>query len=131
MNASGRFDVELQPLDTYAKGVDGVTIGRMSIEKTFGGGLSASSRGEMLSAIPSVEGSAGYVAIEQVSGRLGDKRGSFVLQHYGTMQQGDNFLLLEVVPGSGAGELVGISGKMSIRVEDGEHYYEFEYQLAE
>jgi hypothetical protein len=84
----------------------------------------------MLSAITTVEGSAGYVAMEQVSGTLEGGIGSFVLQHYGTMEQGDNFLLLGVVPGSGTGELVGISGKMSLRIEGGQHYYDFEYQMA-
>ena len=131
MHASGRFDVQLQPLEPYAKGKDGVNFGRMSISKTFHGGLAASSEGEMLSAITTVEGSAGYVAIEQVSGTLAGKEGSFVLQHYGTMAQGDDFLLLAVVPGSGTGELVSISGRMLIRIEDGEHYCDFEYQLAE
>lgn len=130
MIASGKFEVQLQPLDTYAEGIAGVSLGRMSIDKTFFGALDAASKGEMLSAMAPVEGSAGYVAIEQVSGTLAGKSGTFVLQHYGTMAQGDDFLLLGVVPGSGTGELAGISGKMSIRIEDGEHYYDFDYQLA-
>ena len=131
MIASGKFDVQLQPLEPYAKGKDGINLGRMSIDKTFHGELVATSKGEMLSAITTVEGSAGYVAVEQVRGTLGDKSGSFVLQHYGTMEQGDSFLILGVVPGSGTGELIGISGKMSLLIEEGEHYFEFEYQLAE
>lgn len=130
MNVSGKFTVELQPLDFYTNGKDGINLGRMSIDKTFYGELAASSKGEMLNAMTSVEGSAGYVAIEQVTGTLSGKKGSFVLQHYGTMRQGSDFLLLEVVPGSGAGELAGISGKMSIRIENGEHYYEFDFELA-
>jgi len=131
MQVSGKFEVKLQPLEVYAEGIDGVNLGRMSIEKTFSGALSAVSRGEMLNAITPVEGSAGYVAIEQVSGTLSGGSGSFVLQHFGAMSQGDNFLLLEVVPNSGTRELVGLSGKMSIRMEEGEHYYDFDYELAE
>ncbi len=131
MQVSGKFEVKLQPLEAYAEGIDGVNLGRMSIEKTFSGALSAVSRGEMLNAITPVEGSAGYVAIEQVSGTLSGGSGSFVLQHFGMMSQGGNFLLLEVVPNSGTRELEGLSGKMSIRMEEGEHYYDFDYELAE
>lgn len=130
MQVSGEFDVKLQPLDTYVEGIDGVNLGRMSIEKTFSGELSALSKGEMLTATTSVEGSAGYVAIEQVTGTLSGRSGSFVLQHFGTMSQDHNFLLLEVVPNSGTGELEGLSGKMAIRMEDGQHYYDFDYDFA-
>jgi hypothetical protein len=130
MKVSGKFKVKLQPLEAFAQGVDGVTLGRMSIEKTFSGALSASSKGEMLNAMTAVEGSAGYVAIEQVTGTLSGKSGSFVLQHFGTMSPDHNFLLLEVVPNSGTGELAGLSGKMSIRMEEGQHFYDFDYELA-
>lgn len=132
MKISGTFQIKLIPLDCYAKGVEGVNLGRMSIDKTFHGNLDAISKGEMLSARTSEKGSAGYVAIEQVTGTLSGKKGSFVLQHYGTMKQGSNRLVLEVVPGSGSGELTGLEGKMDIKVEEGQHYYEFEfeYELA-
>lgn len=127
---SGKFDVVLKPLETYATGVDGVKLGRMSIDKTFFGGLSAVSKGEMLNALSPVEGSAGYVAIEQVTGELEGKKGSFVLQHYGLMGGvGGRRLTLEVVPNSGTGELKGLTGYMDIRIEGGQHYYDFEYHL--
>jgi len=129
MKISGKFEVKLQPLDIFAQGTDGITLGRMSIKKTFSGELLASSKGEMLNAITSVEGSASYVAVEQVTGTLSGRSGSFVLQHFGTMSQGDNFLLLEVVPDSGTRELASISGKMAIRMEDGQHFYDFDYEL--
>jgi len=130
MKVSGTFEVNLQPLASFAEGNDGISLGRMSIEKTFSGELSATSQGEMLTAMTPIEGSAGYVAIEQVTGTLSGKNGRFVLQHFGTMNRGNNFLLLEVVPDSGTGELTGLSGKMSIRIEDGRHFYEFDYELA-
>jgi len=130
MKISGKFEVKLQPLAPYVKGVDGINLGRMSIEKTFSGELSATSNGEMLNVITTVEGSAGYVAIEQVSGTLSGRSGSFVLQHFGTMSQQGNALLLEVVPDSGTGELAGLSGQMSIRNEGGQHYYDFDYELV-
>jgi hypothetical protein len=129
MKVSGSFIVKLQPLPTSATAESGNTLGRMSIDKTFSGALSATSKGEMLSALTAVKGSAGYVAIEQVSGSLDGKTGSFVLQHFGIMHNGTQRLVLEVVPASGSGELAGISGKMAIRIEDGQHYYDFDYQL--
>ncbi len=127
---SGKFDLEMSPLGTYATGLDCVKLGRMSIDKTFFGGLSAISKGEMLNALSPVEGSAGYVAVEQVTGELEGRKGSFVLQHYGLMDgDGGRLLTLEVVPNSGTGELEGLVGKMDIRIESGQHYYDFEYQL--
>ena len=130
MNAkkiTGKFDVKLTPSSTYATGVDGVALGRMTLDKTFYGELEARSQGEMLSAMTSVKGSAGYVAIEQVVGNLCGKQGSFLLQHFGIMTDGQNRLILEVVPHSGAGELQGLSGTMAINIENGQHFYEFQF----
>ena len=128
MKATGMFSVTMDPLKGYSEGSNGVQLKRMSIDKTFEGELTATSRGEMLSAMTPVNGSAGYVAIEQVNGELNGKKGSFVLQHFGTMSQGDERLILEVVPDSGTEALTGISGTMSINIEDGEHFYEFDYE---
>lgn len=129
MKISGEFEVKLNPIDGYAKGRDGIKLNRMSIDKIFHGELEASSKGEMLSAMTPVKGSAGYVAIEQVHGTLKGKKGSFVLQHFGTMDKGKDRLILEVVPDSATGELEGLSGHMNIIIEAGKHFYEFEYQL--
>ena len=130
MKVTGEFQVKLQPLEFYARGTDGINLGRMSLDKTFLGALDATSRGEMLSAMTPTKGSAGYVAIEQVSGILEGKQGSFVLQHFGTMDRGKDNLVLEVIPDSGSGELTGISGKMSIKIENGQHFYELDYDIA-
>lgn len=129
MKISGSFDVKLNPMECYAKGLGGNTLGRMSIDKQFHGELEASSQGEMLSAMTAVNGSAGYVAIEQVSGTLSGQKGSFVLQHFGTMNQGSDRLVLEVVPNSGTEQLTGLAGRMIIRIEGGKHFYDFEYEL--
>lgn len=131
MRVSGEFQVKLQPMDFCAKGADGINLGRMFIDKTFTGALEATSQGEMLSAMTPTKGSAGYVAIEQVVGSLSGRKGSFVLQHFGTMKRGKDSLVLEVVPDSGSSELTGLSGKMLIKVENGKHLYEFEYELLE
>ncbi len=129
MKSTGEFEVNLQPLDSFVKGSRGITLGRMSIDKTFRGDLVAKSQGEMLSVMTEVNGSAGYVAIEQVNGTLQGKRGTFVLQHYGIMSHGENRLVLEVVPDSGTGQLVNLSGKMTIKIENDKHFYEFNYSL--
>jgi hypothetical protein len=129
MKISGKFYVNLMPLEALAEGQDVVALALMSIYMTFHGDLNAVSKGEMLSAMTSTQGSAGYVAIEQVAGALSGKQGSFVLQHFGTMSGGDSRLILKVVPDSGSGELSGLTGEMLIRIEEGQHYYDFDYDL--
>ena len=127
---SGSFGVKLTPQTTVYQGV-GAQFGRMSVDKKFHGDLDASSNGEMLSVTTSIEGSAGYVAIEWVSRTLNGRSGSFALQHSGTMTRGKPQLSVTVVPDSGTGELEGLAGKMDIKIEDGKHYYELEYTLPE
>ena len=122
--ATGTFDVKLTP-------AEGSATGRMSIDKQFHGDLEGTSKGEMLSAMTSVKGSAGYVAIEHVSGSLKGRSGAFVLQHSGTMTRGVQQLSVTVVPDSGSDQLVGLSGKMAINIVDGKHFYDFEYALAD
>ena len=128
--ARGSFDVRLNPLPAYDGAADS-TLGRMAIDKQFHGDLEATSTGEMLTAGTPVEGSAGYVAIERVSGRLHGSRGSFILQHHGIMVRGVPQLSIAVVPDSGTGELVGLAGTMAIIIADGQHTYDFEYTLAD
>ena len=105
------------------------TMGRMTIDKQFHGDLEATSKGQMLSAMTDVKGSAGYVAMERVTGTLHGRSGSFVLQHSATMTRGVPQLSVTVVPDSGTGQLVGLAGKMDIIITDGKHSYDFEYTL--
>lgn len=127
--ATGTFEVKLTPQSTD-EGTDGTPLGRMSIDKQFHGDLEATSKGEMLTGMTATKGSAGYVAIERVSGKLHGKSGSFVLQHTGTMNRGAATLGISVVPDSGTGELTGLSGTMSIEIADGKHSFGFDYTLA-
>ncbi len=129
MKIAGKFEIKFSPFESYALGIDGISLARMSIDKTYTGELDATSKGEMLSAGTNTKGSAGYVAIEQVSGSLSGKEGSFVLQHFGTMTKGDNLLIVVVIPDSGTGQLTGLAGKMIINIENGQHCYEFEYDI--
>ncbi|MFT4064604.1 DUF3224 domain-containing protein [Paraburkholderia sp.] len=126
--AKGTFVVSLQPMPFENANAE-AKLGRMSIDKQISGDLAATTKGQMLSAMTNVKGSAGYVAIEQVSGTLAGKEGSFVLQHVGVMNRGASSLSVTVVPDSGTGELTGIEGEFKIEVVDGAHSYEFAYRL--
>ncbi len=141
--ASGSFEVKLNPLPTAdadkgaaSAGGDnkdgGAALGRMSIDKQFHGELEATSQGEMLTAMTGTKGSAGYVAIERVTGSLAGRSGAFTLQHTGTMNRGTPELSVTVVPDSGTGQLTGLTGRMTIRIEaGGKHFYDFDYSLAD
>jgi hypothetical protein len=126
--AAGTFDVKINPLPPYNSSAD-AKLARMSIDKQFHGDLEATSQGEMLSAGTDVKGSAGYVAIERVTGTLNGRRGGFVLQHNATMTRGAPYLNIVVVPDSGTGELVGLNGTMNIIIDKGSHSYEFQYNI--
>jgi hypothetical protein len=126
--ASGTFEVKMSPQD---QGAD-MPVGRMMIDKQFQGDLEGTSKGQMLVASSdSVKNSAGYVAIEKVTGTLNGRRGSFYLQHSGVMTRGVGELAITVIPDSGTDQLVGLRGKMNIIIAEGKHSYEFEYTLAE
>jgi Protein of unknown function (DUF3224) len=128
-HATGPFSVKLTPQPSEA---ESAAVGRMTIDKHFQGELEATSKGQMLSAMTSTKGSAGYVAVEIVTGTLGGRTGTFVLQHSGTMNRGQPQLSVSVVPDSGTGDLTGLSGSMNIRIEPGgKHFYDFDYDLAE
>jgi Protein of unknown function (DUF3224) len=126
--ALGTFAVKLAPL-TFEALPEGAKLGRMSIDKQITGDLVATTVGQMLSAMTEVKGSAGYVAIERVEGALHGRKGSFVLQHTGTMNRGVPSLSVTVVPDSGTGELVGLAGNFKIVIEGGKHSFEFSYTL--
>jgi hypothetical protein len=126
--AKGTFVVSLEPL-VFEGAAPEFKLARMSIDKKISGDLTASTMGQMLSAMTDTKGSAGYVAIERVTGTLNGKRGSFVLQHTGTMNRGAPSLDVTVVPDSGTEELVGLEGEFKINIDDGVHSYEFTYRL--
>ena len=130
MQATGTFEVNLSPI-TADPARTTAQLGSTMIDKQFRGDLEATSRGQMLSAMGSEKGSAGYVAMERVTGRIDGREGSFVLQHAGTMTRGAPQLSVTVVPDSGTDGLLGLSGSMAIDIVDGEHRYRFDYALPE
>ena len=129
MKASGTFEVNLSPQPLTIEHDSSLNAGRMNIDKTFEGPLQGKTSGEMLSVMNGERSAGGYVAIEIFKGSLNGLSGSFAFQHYGKFDSSDQSLLLEVVPGSGEGDLVGISGKMIIRNEGKQHYYDFDGEV--
>ena len=127
MTARGTFDVKVLP--QAADDSAGGPFSRLFLDKQFHGDLEASSKGQMLGASTAVEGSAGYVALELVSGTLNGRRGSFILQHIGSMSKGVPTMNVTVVPDSGTDQLTGLAGTMTIIIAGGKHSYEVEYTL--
>ena len=126
-HAHGTFTVKVQPLTPApAEG-----LSRFSIDKVIAGDLEGTTKGEMFSGGDPKQGVAGYVAIEVVTGSLNGKKGSFALQHSATMDVSGPKMQVIVVPGSGTGELMGIAGTFNIRIEGGQHFYEFDYTLPD
>jgi hypothetical protein len=126
---SGTFDVKVTPQKPDNEPAETARLGRMSLDKVFYGDLAGQSKGEMLSFMTEVKGSAGYVAMERFTGTLDGRAGSFVLQHNGTMTRGEPQLTVTVVPDSGIDQLTGLTGSLAIRVESKQHFYDFDYEL--
>ena len=127
--ARGTFEVRLSPLAVHAPDEGGL-LGRMAIDKQFRGDLDGTSKGQMLTGGTIIRNSAGYVAIERVTGSVKGRKGSFILQHNGTMNRGEPSLVITVVPDSGTDQLEGIKGTMKIDIDAGKHSYELDYVLA-
>jgi Protein of unknown function (DUF3224) len=127
-HAEGTFDVETRPI-AADEVTSGTGIGRFALHKEFHGDLEAKSKGEMLGAGDPAKGSAGYVAMEQVTGTLNGHEGSFVLEHIGSMDASGFKLAVAVVPGSGTAQLTGIAGTMTIAQAAGKHSYTFDYTV--
>jgi hypothetical protein len=127
--ATGTFDVSLKPLSMDSD-PGSPLLGRMSIDKQFHGDVEATSKGQMLTGGTIIRNSAGYVAIERVTGSVKGRKGSFILQHNGTMNRGEPSLVITVVPDSGTEQLEGLKGSMKIDIDAGKHSYELDYVLA-
>jgi len=124
--ASGQFDVKVTPLPADDKS----DFGRLALDKSFRGDLDGVSKGEMLAFGTGESGSGAYVALERVSGTLHGRKGTFVLQHNGSMSGGKAQMTVTVVPDSGTEELSGLAGKMTIHIAEGKHSFDFDYTLG-
>lgn len=121
--AEGTFEIAMTPQESVGG------LKRMQLAKTFEGPLQATSEGEMLGAMGSADGSAGYVAMERVTGTLDGRKGSFVLQHSGMLERGTPSLTVTVVADTGTDELAGLRGTMEIEAEGSTHVYRLSYTL--
>jgi len=128
MHARGTFEVQITPMpvDAYT---DATSLGRMTIDKQFSGDLVGTGKGQMLTGMGQVKGSAAYSAIERFTGTVAGKQGSFVMQHTGIVTRGAQSLVITIVPDSGTGELAGIGGTLAITIVDKQHAYDLEYTL--
>lgn len=129
--AKGTFQVEMKPQSETGTPDGNNNLGRRSLDKVFEGDLAAVGKGEMLTAMTQTKGSAGYVAIERVTGTLHGRKGGFVFQHSGSVSRGVQSLAISVVPDSGTEELAGILGTFKLNIVDGKHFYEFKYSLPQ
>lgn len=127
-HAKGIFEVKLTPQED--KSGEGL-VGQMTIDKQFHGDIEGTSKGLMIMAGTSVPGSAGYVALERVEASVNGRDGTFYLQHSGIMNRGEGTLTVVVIPDSGTNQLTGLSGSLGIKIENGKHFYEFDYEVAE
>jgi hypothetical protein len=126
-HATGTFEVKLTPLDD--KNEDR-SLGRMTFEKQWQGEMQGTSTGQMLTGGDVKTGSAGYVAMEKFTGSVKGRKGTLIFQHSATMTSGKGDLTITVVPTSGTEELKGISGRLTIKIENGKHFYDLEYSIT-
>jgi hypothetical protein len=128
MHATGTFDVTAHHEPPYAS-ADGVSLGRSRFDKRFHGPLSATSEVQMIGVRTPSPADMAYVAVERIEGTLDGRAGSFVVLHLAQIRAGARSLELVIAPGTGTGALAGIDGRMQIRIEGGQHFYEIEYAL--
>ncbi len=123
ISGKGPFEVQMQPLDTWFQASGGNKVMRMRLNKQYLGVLQAEGQGELLGAATNASDGQAYCAIEEVSGSLEGRDGSFMLQHFSGSDGEDDRFFLSVVKGSGTGDLQGLAGTVGIEVEDGQHFY--------
>ena len=127
MNASAPFTNDRYDEEGYAE-ADGVELSRVHISRTFTGDLEGRSTAELM--IARSEGGGGYVGHDKISGTLAGRSGSFVFQHTGLMGPDGVTNTGAVVPGSGTGELKGITGEGTMLAdEEGNHTLTLSYDL--
>jgi hypothetical protein len=129
LSAKGGFEVKIGPPEALSSPADGAALFKRSLNKHYSGELLGGAIGEMQMAGQPQLGEAAYTALESFVGELQGRKGSFALAHLGLMSGGKQDLRICIVPGSGLGELVGISGELILRIEAGVHFYELNYRL--
>ena len=134
-HATGTFVVKITPtfeVKTYPQDdkTGDASMGRMTFQKQWQGEMQGTSTGQMLTGGDVQTGSAGYVAMEKFTGSVKGRKGTLIFQHAATMTSGKGDLTITVVPSSGTEELKGISGQLTIKIENSKHFYDFEYSIT-
>lgn len=127
-HATGTFEVTMAPADAEVVEA-GLGLSRYGLSKTFEGGITAVSSGQMLTGGPPGDTTGTYIALERVVGTLDGREGAFLLAHRGDMSPEGYTLSITVVPNSGTGALVGLSGDFALTIDDGKHHYDLSYTL--
>jgi Protein of unknown function (DUF3224) len=127
VNATAPFTNDGYDEQPYGE-AEGAELSRVQISRTFSGDLQGSSTGEIM--IAKSEGGGGYIGHDLISGTLAGKSGSFVFQHTGLMGPDGINNTGTIVPGTGTGELTGITGEGTMLAdEEGNHTLTLEYEL--
>jgi len=124
-HAHGSFDVKITPQESAPD----AAVARMLLYKEFHGDLEAIAHGEMMAAGEPLTNAGVYVAIDRVTGTLGGRSGSFLMAHRGIRNAEGQELSIVIVPGSGTGQLTGLTGTLGIEIVGKEHFYNVEYEL--
>lgn len=126
-HATGTFEVSVTPADPEVLEA-GLGLSRYTLAKTFSGGMTGSGVGQMLAGGVSADEGA-YVALERFVGALDGRQGAFLLAHRGDMNAEGYTLSISIVPGTGTGQLAGITGDFALTIAGGEHRYDLSYSL--
>ena len=128
--ANSRFTIKSWDEKPYSEGQDLPKLTRAAVTKTFTGEIAGEGHVEYLMMYRS-DGSASFVGLERIVGRLGGRTGSFVLQRTGVFENGQAKESYSVVPGSATGELKGLRGDGSSALGHGTEYaFSLDYDLA-
>ena len=130
-SANARFAITSWDEKPFSEGQDLPRMTRAIVKKTFTGDIEGEGHVEYLMMYRS-DGSATFVGLERVAGRVGDKTGTFVLQRVGVFEHGQAKESYSIVPGSGTGELQGLEGEGSSALGHGmEHPFSLNYDLLQ
>jgi Protein of unknown function (DUF3224) len=128
--ANARFVIKSWDEKPYGDGQELPKLTRAAVTKTFTGDIEGEGHVEYLMMYRS-DGSATFVGLERVVGLVAGRAGSFVLQRHGMFEHGVAKESYAVVPGSGTGELQGLSGEGTSAVGHGtEHPLTLNYAFG-
>jgi hypothetical protein len=128
--ANARFAIKSWDEKPYGEGQELPKLTRATVTKAFTGDIEGEGQVQYLMMYRG-DGSATFVGLERIVGRVAGKAGSFVLQRIGTFEGGLAKESYSVIPGSGTGELRGLRGEGTSAVGHGnEHPMTLNYELG-